>query len=121
MSHSARCAPWTRYGVAVAVTPRERAQKRHEHKHGRRHHHDPKEIARREHLRYGVSAFGNPATVAPQSGHLNPDQFVGFAGGFSTDAGNYTGVAAIDGAAGNGGAGGTGDAGSDGGGAGAAS
>lgn len=45
----------------------------------------------------------------PQSGHLNPDQFVGFPGGFSTDAGNYTGVQAIEGAAGNGGAGGSGD------------
>lgn len=41
-----------------------------------------------------------------QSGHLNPDQFVGYPGGYATDAGNYTGVEAIEGAAGNGGAGG---------------
>jgi hypothetical protein len=90
----------------MAVTPAERAKKRHEHKHGRKHHRDPKEIARREHAR-GVSAYGNVVAAVPQSGHLSPDQFVGFPGGFSTDAGNYTGVQAIDGAAGNGGAGGT--------------
>ena len=47
----------------------------------------------------------------PQSGHLNPDQFVGFSGGYTTDAGNYTGVQAIEGAVGNGGAGGDGSTG----------
>lgn len=51
-----------------------------------------------------------PPDMQGPSGHLNPDQFVGFPGGFSTDAGNMTGVEAIEGAAGNGGAGGAGDA-----------
>jgi hypothetical protein len=50
-----------------------------------------------------------PMDVPDQSGHLNPEQFVGYPGGYSTDAGNMTGVAAIEGAAGNDGAGGTGD------------
>lgn len=52
-----------------------------------------------------------PADMQGPSGHLSPDQFVGYPGGFSTDAGNYTGVQAIEGAAGNGGAGGIGDSG----------
>lgn len=79
-------------------------------------------------MTYGISAYGmnnvngtNPPVSGPapgpmdtpQSGHLSPEQFVGYPGGFSTDAGNYTGVEAIEGAAGNGGAGGdaTGDSG----------
>lgn len=64
-----------------------------------------------------VSTNTNPPVSGPAppdlqgpSGHLSPDQFVGFPGGFSTDAGNYTGVQAIEGAAGNGGAGGAADA-----------
>lgn len=106
------------------VTPAERAKKKHEHRHGRKHHSDPRVIARHRALKqqhsemhgggvgYGVSAYGSTSTSAlPQSGHLNADQFVGYPGGFSTDAGNYTGVQAIEGAAGNGGAGGVGDSG----------
>lgn len=112
------------------TTPKERAEKKHAHRHGRRYHEDPKKVARDRVLaslraggyRGGVAAYGIGATTnsnvpisgpAPpsQSGHLNPDQFVGYPGGFSTDAGNYTGVQAIEGAAGNGGAGGTGDSG----------
>lgn len=71
-----------------------------------------------------VSTNTNPPVSGPpppgatdQSGHLNPDQFVGYPGGYTTDAGNYTGVEALEGAAGNGGAGGTGggDAGASGG------
>ena len=54
----------------------------------------------------GVTAA--PSVSNPGSGALNPDQFVGYPGGYSTDAGNYTGVQAIVGAAGNGGAGGSG-------------
>lgn len=96
------------------ATPSERAQRKHAHRHGRRHHTDPKHIAR-ERVRRGISAYGNIASsnvvVAPQTGHLSPEQFVGYPGGFSTDAGNYTGVEAIEGAAGNGGAGGDGDSG----------
>lgn len=58
----------------------------------------------------GSSGGGSvvPPTDGGQTGHLNPEQFVGFPGGYSTDAGNYTGVQAISGAEGNGGAGGTG-------------
>lgn len=113
------------------ATPAERAKKKHEHRHGRKHHSDPRVVARHRVLAqmhsglhgggvvYGVAAFnGNtnpptsgPAPVLPQTGHLNADQFVGYPGGFSTDAGNYTGVQAIEGAAGNGGAGGVGDSG----------
>ena len=107
------------------ATPKERAERKHAHRHGRRHHEDPKKVARERVLaslraggyRSGVAAYGIGAatnTNAPTSGptgHLNPDQFVGYPGGFSTDAGNYTGVQAIEGAAGNGGAGGTGDSG----------
>lgn len=110
------------------ATPAERAKAKQHHRHGRRHHEDPEKVARDRRLdalRAGgwrgsvttaVSAYGmpsvsgvsNPPTSGPdlQTGHLNPDQFVGYPGGFSTDAGNYTGVQAIEGAAGNGGAGG---------------
>jgi hypothetical protein len=42
---------------------------------------------------------------AAAADHLSPDQFVG-SGAFTTDAGNATGVAAMDAVAGNGGAGG---------------
>lgn len=71
---------------------------------------------------YGMGPYNNtnppvsgpgPADAQTPSGHLNPEQFVGYPGGYSTDAGNYTGVQAIEGAAGNGGAGG--DAGASGG------
>lgn len=97
------------------ATPAERAQRKHAHRHGRRHHIDPRKVAR-EKVRRSISAYGNltptGAVVAPQSGHLNPGQFVGYPGEYVTDAGNYTGVSAIEGAAGNGGAGGDGDGGS---------
>lgn len=108
------------------ATPAERARAKQHHRHGRRHHEDPARVAeqhRRDVMRAGgwrgpVSAYGNTvanaSAVSPgdlQTGHLNPGQFVGYPGGFSTDAGNYTGVQAIEGAAGNGGAGGTGDSG----------
>lgn len=114
------------------ITPAERAEAKQHHRHGRRHHEDPRKVAKARvlaQLRAGgwrgattaVSAYGmpsnspttNPPVSGPdlQTGHLNPDQFVGYPGGFSTDAGNYTGVQAIEGAAGNGGAGGTGDSG----------
>jgi len=98
------------------ATPRERAERKHAHRHGRRHHKDPREVARKSHersTRAGISAYGNivqDGSVVPPGGHLNPEQFVGYPGGFSTDAGNYTGVAAIEGAAGNDGAGGDGGA-----------
>lgn len=115
------------------ATPAERAKAKQHHRHGRRHHEDPEKVARDRRtaaLREGgwrgpttgvVSSYGfpsvsgvtNPPTSGPapadlqgSTGHLNPDQFVGYPGGFSTDAGNYTGVQAIEGAAGNGGAGG---------------
>lgn len=109
----------------MALTPKERAHAKHAAKHGRRHHEDPRKVAHDRVLAqlraggyrggvgvsYGISAYSDPAvgavtSVTPQSGHLSPEQFVGFPGGFSTDAGNYTGVQAIEGAAGNGGAGG---------------
>ena len=120
------------------LTPAERAKAKHEHRHGRRHHEDPAKVEKQRRaaaLRasgwrgpvYGQGAYQgvlgqvmstgtNPPVSgpAPDSGvtaHLNPDQFVGYSGGFSTDAGNYTGVQAIEGAAGNGGAGGIGDSG----------
>ena len=122
------------------ATPAERAKAKQHHRHGRRHHEDPAKVQRdrvttalraggwRGPVRGVVSAYGfpsvNPTTNPPTSGpapadlqggtaHLNPDQFVGYPGGYSTDAGNYTGVQAIEGAAGNGGAGG--DAGASGG------
>lgn len=121
------------------ATPAERAKAKQHHRHGRRHHEDPRKVARsriEEQLRAGgwrgpltsyVSAYGMPPTnntnppvsgPAPAdmqgpSGHINPEQFVGYPGGYATDAGNYTGVQAIEGAAGNGGVGG--DAGASGG------
>lgn len=52
-----------------------------------------------------------PVGVPNGQGHLNPEQFVGYPGGFETNAGNYTGAEALAGAAGNGGAGGDGAAG----------
>ena len=100
------------------ATPAERAERKHAHRHGRRHHRDPRRVAR-ERVRAGISAYGNitpsGVVVAPQSGHLSPEQFVGYPGGFSTNAGNYTGVEAIEGAAGNDGAGGDGGGGDGGG------
>lgn len=89
-----------------------------------RHHHRRGPVRR---TRAGISAFGyygvptygmgvyqgvlGDVTSTGQTGHLNPDQFVGYPGGYSTNAGNMTGVEAIEGAAGNGGAGGDGDSG----------
>jgi hypothetical protein len=52
-----------------------------------------------------------PPDMQGPSGHLSSDQFVGYPGGYTTDAGNMTGVEAIEGAAGNGGAGGDGSTG----------
>lgn len=110
------------------ATPAERAEAKHHHRHGRRHHEDSAKVAHdrrlaelraggwRRPVSYGVSSYNQQVATSPppgdlQTGHLNPDQFVGYPGGFTTDAGNATGVAAIEGAAGNGGAGGTGDSG----------
>lgn len=106
------------------ATPAERAERKHHHRAGRHHHTNPDRIAReriaaqrRGAVGYAGSSYTNAPTSGPapgpmdvpdQSGHLNPEQFVGYPGGFSTDVGNMTGVEALAGAEGNGGAGGTG-------------
>jgi hypothetical protein len=57
----------------------------------------------------GTGVHNSPPVVEPeQGGHLNAEQFVGYPGGFVTNAGNYTGAEALAGAEGNGGAGGDG-------------
>lgn len=55
----------------------------------------------------GVATSGGVSSgwVGSAAAHLSPDQFVG-SGAFQTDAGNMTGVEAMDNVAGNGGAGG---------------